>query len=129
MNFLLIIPNYLSWHYGRALSDYFKVWKNLIWFLWNFFSIKVLLKTFFLPFKRLKETYAGNLDVESFLNSIIITTLMRVVGMVARSAIIICGLVALIFFIIGGLFGFVVWLFLPLIIPALIITSLIALIK
>ncbi len=129
MNFLLIIPNYLSWHYSRGLSDYFKVWKNLTWFLWNFFSIQVLLKTFFLPFKRLQENYAGNLDVESFLNSIIITTLMRIVGMFARGFIIICGLVTLVFFIIGGLLGFVVWFFLPLIIPFLIITSLIALIK
>lgn len=129
MNFLLIIPYYFSWHYGRSLTDYFKVWNNLIWFLWNFFSIKVLFKTFFMPFERLKETYTGNLDIENFLTSIIVTTLMRIVGMVARTAIIVSGLITIIIFIVGGLLGFIVWLFLPLIIPALIIISLIALIK
>ena len=129
MNFLLIIPYYFSWHYSRGLSDYFKVWKNLTWFLWNFFSIKVLLKTFFMPFKRLKENYTGNLDVENFLTSIIVTTLMRIVGMFARGTIIVCGIISLIIFVLGGLVGFIIWIFLPVIISVIIITSLITLIK
>lgn len=129
MNFLLIIPYYLSWHYSQGLLDYFKVWKNLVWFLWNFFSIKILFKTFFTPFERLKETYSGGLDLEGFAASILVTTLMRLVGMVIRSVIIILGLVSLTIFIIGGLLGIVVWLFLPFIILWLMFISIIALIK
>lgn len=129
MNFFLIIPYYFLWHYSRSLFDYFKVWNNLIWFLWNFFSVKVLLKTFFMPFERLKETYTGNLDIGNFLTSIVVTNLMRIVGMVARAAVIISGIVTIIIFIVGGLLGFIVWLFLPLIIIALIIINLIALIR
>lgn len=82
-----------------------------------------------MPFKRLKENYSGGLDLENFATSIIITTLMRIVGMFARATIIVGGLVILTLFIVGGLIGFVVWLFLPLIIPALIVTSLISIIK
>ena len=82
-----------------------------------------------MPFKRLKENYSGGLDLENFATSIIITTLMRIVGMFARATIIIGGLVTLTLFTFGGLIGFIVWLFLPLIIPALIITSLISIIK
>jgi len=129
MNFLSIIPYYFLWHYSQGLLDYFKVWKNLVWFLWNFFSIKILVKTFFTPFQRLKETYSGGLDLERFATSILITTLMRLVGMIIRSAIIIFGLISLLIFIIGGLLGIVVWLFLPLIILWLMFISVIALIK
>ena len=129
MNFLSIIPYYFLWHYSQGLLDYFKVWKNLVWFLWNFFSIKILFKTFFTPFERLKETYSGSLDLEGFAASILVTTLMRLVGMVIRSFIIILGLISLTVFIIGGLLGIIVWLFLPFIILWLMFISIIALIK
>jgi len=129
MNFLLIIPYYFSWHYSQGILDYFRVWKNLIWFLWNFFSIKVLFKTFFTPFQRLKETYSGGLDLENFATSIIITTLMRIVGMFARTVIIILGLISLTVFIAGGLLGIILWLILPFAVLWLMFISIIALIK
>jgi len=129
MNFLLIIPYYFSWHYRQGILDYFKVWKNLVWFLWNFFSIKVLLKTFFTPFERLKETYRGGLDLEGFAASIVVTTLMRVVGMVFRTILIVVGLISLIVFIVGGLLGFFIWLILPFAVLWLMFISVIALIK
>lgn len=129
MNFLLIIPYYLSWHYSQGLLDYFRIWKNLIWFLWNFFSIKILIRTFFTPFERLREKYAGGLDMESFAASILITTLMRVVGMLARTVIIIFGLITLMTFTLVGFFGIFIWLLLPIIILGLIIVSIIALMK
>ena len=105
MNFLSIIPYYFSWHYSQGTISYFKIWKNLVWFLWNFFSIKILLKTFFAPFEKLKENYTGGLDIENWLSSILITTLMRLVGMFARSVIIILGLVTISAFSIIGFFG------------------------
>jgi hypothetical protein len=129
MNFLLIIPYYFSWHYSQGLLDYFRIWKNLVWFLWNFFSIKILLKTFFTPFERLQEKYNGGLDMESLAASIIVTNLMRLVGMLARSVIIIFGLIVLMTFIIAGFFGIFLWLILPFAISGLIFISIIALIK
>jgi hypothetical protein len=129
MNFLSIIPYYFSWHYSQGTISYFKIWKNLVWFLWNFFSIKILLKTFFAPFEKLKENYTGGLDIENWLSSILITTLMRLVGMFARSVIIILGLVTISAFSIIGFFGIFVWLTLPRIILGIFFTSIIALTK
>jgi hypothetical protein len=100
-----------------------------VWFLWNFFSIKVLLKTFFTPFERLRENYSGGLDMESLAASILVTTLMRIVGMCFRAVIIALGLVSLVFFSLAGLLGIFIWLTLPFIILAVIFTSIIALIK
>jgi len=129
MNFLLIIPYYLSWHYSQGLLDYFRIWKNLIWFLWNFFSIKILIRTFFTPFERLQEKYTGGLDMESLAASIIVTTLMRVVGMLARTVIIIFGLITLTTFTLAGFIGIFIWLLLPMIILGLIVVSIIAIMK
>ncbi len=129
MNFLLIIPYYFSWHYSQGFLDYFRVWKNIVWFTWNFFSIKILLKTFFTPFERLKEHYSGGLDIESLAASIIVTTIMRIVGMIARTAIIITGVISLSILIIGGILGIVIWLLLPFIILVMIFISIIALVK
>lgn len=129
MNFLLIIPYYLSWHYSQGLLDYFKVWKNLMWFLWNFFSIKILLKTFFTPFERLRERYAGGLDMESLAASILVTTLMRIVGMCFRTVIIALGIVSLVTFSIAGFVGIFIWLALPFIILFVMFISIIALTK
>jgi len=129
MNFLSIIPYYLSWHYSQGILGYFNLWKNFLWFLWNFFSIKILLRTFFQPFKRLKEKYHGGLDVENFLSTLIITTIMRLVGMVLRAVIIVIGIVVVVIFIVGGLLGFLAWLVLPFLTLWFLIISIIALTK
>jgi hypothetical protein len=129
MNFLSIIPYYFSWHYSQGTISYFRIQKNLIWFLWNFFSIKILLKTFFAPFEKLKENYTGGLDIENWLSSVLVTTLMRLVGMFARSVIIVTGLITILAFLIIGFFGIFVWLALPFIILGMFFTSIIALTK
>lgn len=129
MNFLSIIPYYLAWHYSRGLRDYFKVWKNILWFVWNFFSITILLKTFFAPFKRLKEKYQGGLDIENFFTALITTTIMRLVGMTMRAVVIAPGLVAFLVCFFGGLAGIIIWIVLPFILGLVFVVSLIGLIK
>ena len=113
MSFLAIIPYYIAWHYSNGLKDYFTVWTNLVWFIWNLFSVKALLRTFFQPFKRLKEKYHGGLDVEDFMSALVVTTIMRFIGMLLRTVMIIIGVAFTLLFIVGGLVGILVWLVLP----------------
>jgi hypothetical protein len=80
-------------------------------------------------FKRLKEKYHGGLDVENFLSTLIITTIMRLVGMVLRAVIIVIGIVVVVIFIVGGLLGFLAWLVLPFLTLWFLIISIIALTK
>jgi hypothetical protein len=127
MNFLLLIPYYFKWHYSRGFLAIFEIWKNLFWFLWNFFSIGVLLKSFFEPFERLSEKYGGGLDVERFINVLLLNLIMRLVGMFLRTFIIIVGLLICFLFLLFGIFGLIIWFILPLILIAFLITSLIIL--
>lgn len=59
----------------------FIIWKNLLWFFAQFFSLVLLSKTLFQPFKRLRD--------ESF----IVNVIMRVAGFLLRSFVIILGII------------------------------------
>ncbi|NCS99352.1 hypothetical protein GW764_04165 [Candidatus Parcubacteria bacterium] len=129
MKLFVIFPHYLAWHYTIALKDFFSIWGNIIWFLYNFFSIEVLFKTFFSPFKRLTERKKDLLDIGGFFETLLINTLMRIIGMVLRTIIIISGLVSLAVSFFIGLVSFFLWLALPFIIIFMMIVSLMGLFK
>lgn len=111
---LSLFSSYIAWHYSQALSDLSRNVMNIIWFLYNFFSIPILLQTFFSPFQRLDESYGKGLDLERFASVLIVNTLMRVIGMVARTAFIAAGVVSIVIAAMGGAVIFAAWLAMPL---------------
>lgn len=115
MNFLLIAPHYISWHYTKAISDLIGIFKNFTWFIWNMFSIKVLLQTLFMPFQKLSVKSTKRFDLEDFFSSLVTNLLMRFVGFGIRSFFIVLGLASLFFFVMFSTIFFIIWLMLPLI--------------
>lgn len=106
---------YVKWHYGQGLRELFDVSGNFLWFVSNFFSFKLLLKTLFAPWRRLGETYGGGLDLEAFASSLIVNGLMRAVGFVTKTVVLLVGLVTYLLVIVFSLFIFIIWAFAPLI--------------
>ncbi len=129
MNFLLIFPHYISWHYTRGLSDLIRLCKNIIWFIWNFFSIKVFLKTLLSPFKRLDVRARNKFSVEDVFSALVTNMLMRILGFILRSFFIVLGLSIEIIFIVAALVFFIVWLLVPFILLAMLVAGFIAMIK
>ncbi|HBM45944.1 MAG: hypothetical protein UT05_C0001G0079 [Parcubacteria group bacterium GW2011_GWF2_38_76] len=125
MDIILYFLRYVVWHYTRAIKDLFTIWINFIWFTFNFFSIPLLLKTFFSPWKRLGEERKGFFDV----TFIIIDTIMRLFGIFLRSITIIIGLVFVILVIALGPVALTLWLVWPLIILYLLTKGLVIFIK
>lgn len=118
----MLFPAYLSWHYSAALLALFNIWRNFVWFTYHFFSIGLLTRTLFSPWRRLGEDYKkGSLDVESWFETLVVNTLMRAVGVLVRLAVIIFGSLALVLITIAILPALVAWLFLPLAAGALLI--------
>lgn len=124
MKLLTLVPYYLSWHYTQGVKDLLNLWKTFLWFLPNFFSIGTLLKTLFSPFQRLNENYRGGLDIENFFSTLIVNTLMRLVGFIIRSMLIVIGILAFALTLLLGLFVFLGWLLLPILIVFLFFISL-----
>jgi hypothetical protein len=117
---LTLIGAYVAWHYSRALTDLSRNIMNIIWFLYHFFSIPILLATFFSPFQRLDESYGKGLDLERIGSVFVVNTLMRVVGICARTMFIAAGLASIAIAAVGGAAIFVAWLAAPLCIALLV---------
>lgn len=129
MKFFTLIPHYLVWHYTHGILNYLCIWGNFIWFSYNYFSFKILLKTLFSPFKRLTEKNYRGFDPGKFFADLIVNILMRVVGFLMRVCVIFAGVIVTTIVVIGGLGLFFVWLVLPPFIGFFIIAGLIAVFK
>ncbi len=92
MNPITVFFGYITWHYGSALVDILRVWGNFMWFVLHFFSTFTLIKTFLSPWRRLHEVYKKGLDPGQLAGTFIVNTLMRMVGIIARSIFIILSL-------------------------------------
>ncbi len=113
MQYLSLIGNYLVWHYTRGYYDLTENASNLFYFLYHFFSIPELMRTFFSPWKNFNEGHASVQTSAEYLSLITINSILWIVGIILRSIVIATGLVLLI--ISGGLtlLAFLLWTFIP----------------
>ncbi|HMO79010.1 MAG TPA: hypothetical protein PJ997_02150 [Candidatus Paceibacterota bacterium] len=117
MKFLLLIPYYVVWHYTLAISNIILILNNFIWFAYDFFSVEIFLKKFFHPIgyvKIIKIKKSNNLLRIFF--GFFVKTFVLIIALFVIS----------IMFFIGTIF-FLTWLILPILIPFILISGLIAL--
>jgi hypothetical protein len=129
MRIILIILGYLKWHYGQAIPALWNTWKNFLYFIYEYFSIKLLFKNFFDSWKRMTNGYPQSFNLKEYLFVFIANMITRAVGMIMRTFLIIVGLTCYILLALALPFALVTWLLLPFIIIALIGTGLFLLIK
>lgn len=129
MNILKILPSYILWHYSVSLIDFFGVFRNLLWAEYRLFSIPTLLKTIFDPWHRLDEKYKQGLDLESFMETFILNTIMRIIGFIMRGLVIIIGIFVMILTTIVGFILLGLWVFMPILTISSFIHSIYILIK
>ncbi len=118
---LVLAESYIMWHYGQAFRDMYRIWMNLFWFVFNFFSITVLFATFFEPWKRMNEQYPKGFDPAAWAAAVIVNTLMRLMGMIVKTIIILFGLLLALLLLLAGLAVFAVWIIMPIFFVALIV--------
>ena len=110
MNLAAFFPQYFVWHYTVALMDFARAVSNFFWFLWNFFSVELLARSFFVPWKRLGEAQG------SLIGRAIVGTAMRAIGIIARLALFALAALSFAVALAAAFFAFVLWLTLPFII-------------
>jgi hypothetical protein len=109
--FFGLFIEYTRWHYSRALISYVRILKSFWWFTVAYFSMPLLFKTLFVPYKRMTET--PERTIGSWLEAQVINTLSRLVGLCVRLFLLACGFLALCFLTVGGIGGYAVWLIAP----------------
>jgi len=125
VKFITIILGYLKWHYGKALATTFAFWKNILVYLFNYFSLKNLIGNFFAPWKRLADSYPKQFNFKVYFGIFIVNTIMRIVGIIMRTIIIIIGLFVCVIYVVFLPASLLFWLALPVIIIWLIVYGLI----
>lgn len=115
MEALSFVPQYTKWHYTRGIREYIHNWMNVLWFIVQFFSFAVLIKTLLSPWERMSERYRGGLNLEAIASTFIINILMRGLGFVIRVIVLLVGFAFLVLSMIVGLLLGIAWLLFPLI--------------
>jgi len=114
---------YAKWHYGQGLRELFAVTRNFLWFVAYFFSFKLLIKTLFVPWKRLGEIYEGGLNLSSFSSTLIVNSLMRIVGFSTKILVLLVGFISYLVVLVFSFFIFIIWFLAPLILLGSLILS------
>jgi len=117
MSFLSFLLQYFVWHYGMALLDFLRVASNFYWCIWNYFSIELLARSFFVPWKRLNEAHSG------FLARAIVILVMRLIGILARLSVFAAATISFILLTISSVIAFVLWIVLPFVVVLLVIVG------
>lgn len=110
-----------KWYYGEAAKNVLTAWKNFILFAVNYFSIPLLFKTLFVPWKRDFTKKPKGLDFKKLFEYIAFNLVSRGLGFLVRFSMIIAGAVFLILIIVLGAVFFILWLVLPLVLLGLLI--------
>jgi len=110
-----ILIQYLSWQFFDVPKKLIRAWKNLLLFNLNYFSIPLLIKTLFAPWRRYKMSYGRGFDIGRYFEAFISNLIFRTLGAIVRIFLIIIGLFAEVFIILAGIIVFFGWLLGPVI--------------
>ena len=123
MTLAILLKEYIFWHYGGALKDLTALSKNFLWFGCHFFSLKLLLKTLFSPFYRIQEEYRRGLSFEVLAENLVANVVSRTVGLVLRIFVLAAGIVFETAVGITVILAFILWLLLPSVVAALLLSG------
>ncbi|MCX6718596.1 MAG: hypothetical protein NTY81_03305 [Candidatus Staskawiczbacteria bacterium] len=113
-----IISLWFFWHFYEMPKFLLAVWKNYIMFALDYFSLPLLLKSFFAPWRKYRWNYPKGFDVGEFFSTLISNIFSRIIGAIMRIVLIIAGILFQIFVVLAGLIIFLLWILIPFIIIA-----------
>ena len=113
-----IFSLWLFWQFYEMPKFLLGVWRNYILFALNYFSLPVLLKSLFAPWRKYRWNYPKGFDVVEFFSTVISNTFSRLMGALMRIVLIVVGIIFQIFVIFAGLMVFLLWILIPFIIIA-----------
>jgi len=109
-----IFWQYLIWQFFEVPKGILKAWRNFLkFYLINYFSIPLLIETFFAHWRRYRWFYPKGFDVGQYFEVFFSNFISRILGAVMRSFLIIIGISVEIFIIFIGFFILLGWFLLP----------------
>ena len=112
---LKVFFEYLKWHYLEISKGILAAWQNYLKFYLNYYSIPLLLKTLFSPWRNYRWVINNNFVIQERIEVFVSNLISRLIGAMMRIFLIVFGFLIEITVIAIGLILFLFWLFLPLI--------------
>ena len=103
----------LVWQFFDVPKAILKAWQTFLWFNLNYFSVLVLLKTYFSPWRRYSYPYGKAFEFWKNIETFVFNMMSRIIGAILRTVFIIIGLALEILIILIGVIIFLGWLVLP----------------
>src|SRR3989344_2720017 len=105
---------FLSWFYSKGVEYYIISWKGTLAYFVHFFSLSLLIKTLFSPWKRLivVDTSPG-FNLQSKFETFMFNLISRGIGAMVRFTLFWVGIILISFVAVGGAIGVFFWLILP----------------
>ena len=113
-----ILTMWISWHFVEVPKFLLVVWNNYILFALNYFSLPILLKSLFAPWRKYRWNYPKGFNIGEVLSTFASNVFSRFMGALVRIVLIIIGIIFQILVVLAGLLIFLLWIFIPLIIIA-----------
>ena len=107
------LQHYVTWHYGQALTEYLRVYRNFVWFITEFFSLRQLCASLFAPYRRITEPKPRFFNFSAWISALIINGMSRIVGALIRISILGAGCTALTVLTTLSFLLFAFWLITP----------------
>lgn len=109
-----IFFQYTIWQFWESPKNILLGWRNFLKFGLNYFSLPLLLKTLFSPWRRYSWSYGKGFDVKRYTEVFFSNLISRLLGAILRIFLIILGILFEVFIFLAGLIVLLVWLVLPL---------------
>ena len=111
MRYILI--QYLTWQFFDSPREILKAIKNFLLFYLDYFSIPLLLKTFFWHWHKYSYSYGKSFNPGRYFEAFAFNMMSRVVGAILRAFFIIAGVAAELVILFFGALIFFIWILLP----------------
>jgi len=108
-----IFSQFVFWYFFEVPKKILKAWKNFLSFNLEFFSLSLLFKTFFAPWRKYIWTYPKSFDLTKYLEVFFSNLISRALGMIIRAALIFIGVLTQILIFLIGMIVLFGWLILP----------------
>jgi len=122
-----IFFQWIEWHFFDVPQNIFSAWKNFLKFNMEYFSVPLLLRTLFSPWRRYLWTYPKGFDVWGTIETFTSNLFSRFMGIILRFFLIITGLSIEVFMLFAGAIIVASWILLPVLLPVGLLFSLVVL--
>ncbi|MBU0546560.1 MAG: hypothetical protein ABH876_00470 [Patescibacteria group bacterium] len=108
-----ILYQWITWRFFEVPKKIIDAWENIFRFYMHYFSIPLLIKTLFAPWRQNYWSYEKNFDIVKYFDVLVSNLASRIIGFILRIGLIIIGLFVGLSVSALGIIALFLWLILP----------------